>query len=116
MVARCPNPYCDGRGWIRCDATGTANAYATPACKVGPHPSSRQRRRGDDGAKERCEACGALTPVERLHARSIGLHLPIRIVVCDPCNELDYDQLRERWDGWETVNAQAGAPSLGGER
>lgn len=37
-MTRCLNPYCDGHGWVRCDATGTTNAYATPACKVGPHP------------------------------------------------------------------------------
>lgn len=34
---RCPNPYCDSTGWVRCDATATTHAYMTPACKVGPH-------------------------------------------------------------------------------
>lgn len=34
---RCPNPYCDGHGWITVAATSTSNAYRVPACKVGPH-------------------------------------------------------------------------------
>lgn len=34
----CPNPYCDGYGWIGVEATGTTLAYRTPACTVGPHP------------------------------------------------------------------------------
>ena len=42
---RCPNPYCDAHGWVACDATGTANAYATPACKVGPHPATTTQDR-----------------------------------------------------------------------
>jgi hypothetical protein len=48
-MSRCPNPYCDGRGWIRCDATGTANAYATPACKVGPHPPAEPEHKSERG-------------------------------------------------------------------
>jgi hypothetical protein len=46
-MSRCPNPYCDGTGWIRCDATSTANAYSTPACKVGPHPSTPETQKRD---------------------------------------------------------------------
>lgn len=38
MAVRCPNPYCDGYGWILVETTGTANTYRTPACRIGPHP------------------------------------------------------------------------------
>jgi hypothetical protein len=48
-MTRCPNPYCDGGGWIRCDATGTANAYTTPACKVGPHPPAEPEHKAERG-------------------------------------------------------------------
>ena len=48
--SRCPNPYCDGYGWITCEATATHFAYRTPACKVGPHPPSEP---GAEGREER---------------------------------------------------------------
>ena len=37
VVKDCPNPYCDGSGWVTAGATGTTNAYRAPACEVGPH-------------------------------------------------------------------------------
>jgi len=48
---RCPNPYCDGTGWIRVDATANTQAYQTPACKLGPHQSTKAALAADAGEK-----------------------------------------------------------------
>lgn len=36
-MCSCPNPYCDGTGWILAGTTATSRAYRVPLCKVGPH-------------------------------------------------------------------------------
>lgn len=41
----CANPYCDGKGWIKCEKEG--RVYMLPACKVGPHPTPTDGRRTD---------------------------------------------------------------------